>query len=96
MKIPTQFKLGVHTITVKKGVRLKDAHGEWRQEEKMICLAKPRKEWSEHFYAQVFAHEVAHCVLDHMGRPDLSENEGFVDGISKAVLQIMATLEFNE
>lgn len=96
MRIPARFSIGVHTIKVRKNVRLKDAHGEWRQEEKTICLAKPKKEWSEHFYAQVFAHEVAHCILDHMGRPDLSENEGFVDGVSEAVLQMMLTMEFED
>jgi hypothetical protein len=96
MKIPYEFNLGAHKITVRKNLRLKDCYGEWFTYKKEIQLARPKKDWSEFFAFQVFVHEAVHAVLETMGRQDLSENEAFVDGLSEAITQVILTSKFEE
>lgn len=86
--IPNSFQLGAHTITVQKNARTKDAYGLWHEQKKLIQLAKPRADWSEHFALQVFWHEACHAILEYMGRGDLSQQEHFVDGLSEALTQL--------
>lgn len=97
MNIPDSFQLGAHTITVLKNVKLADGtYGEWFEATKTIKLRPIKKAWGPHFADQVFLHEVAHAVLEFIGRKELSEDEGFVDSISEAVLQIILTMKGEE
>ena len=87
MNIPNSFQLGAHKISVLKDVPLKEAWGEWNNETKTIRLRKPSKRNPESFYYQTFMHELAHAVLDTMGREELSKDEGFVDALSEYLAQ---------
>lgn len=93
MYIPDKFQLGSHTITVLKDVPLKEAWGEWNNETKTIRLRKPSKRNPSTFYHQTFIHELAHAMLDTMGREELSKDEGFVDAISEFLTQAILTSE---
>ena len=93
MKIPDSFCLGAHRVNVQKNVRLKDAHGMWHDEKKLIQLAKPKADWGENFALMVFFHELTHAMLEYMGRADLSAQEHFVDGLAECLTQFHMTQE---
>ena len=91
--IPDTFQLGAHKIKVQKDVRMRGAYGMWHEQKKLIQLAKPKKDWSEHFALQVFIHELTHAMLEQIGRGDLSQDENFVDGLSESLTQYLITKE---
>lgn len=94
MRIPTKFRVAGHTVTVVRNARLPaDTHGLWENAKKRIRLTKFEPGTAESYKQQVFMHELVHCLCDTIGRADLSENEGFVDAMSEALLQVLTTAE---
>tara|TARA_R110000822_G_scaffold3036_10_gene13886 strand:+ start:2150 stop:2470 length:321 start_codon:yes stop_codon:yes gene_type:complete len=92
MLIPDSFCIAGHTVTVKKDARLpSDTHGLWMNSKKTIKLAKFPKGTAQSYIDQVFFHELVHCLCDTIGRIELSEDEGFVDAMSEALMQALLT-----
>lgn len=92
MKIPSRFKLVNRTYRVTKMPKeiaedLKK-HGDCDAESKVIRLAHTEhRDLLEH----TFCHELVHGLLWSSTRPDLSEDEEFVDSLGAALHQFMQT-----
>lgn len=98
-RIPKQFKLLGHTITVRViGQRdwdalcddydIVDAVGCWRHSDyAIVLLRQPRSK-----LLHTFAHELTHAVLDMMN-DKLSYNEKWVDQFGGLLAQAMDTAE---
>lgn len=91
--IPKQFQLFGHTISVVEYTGpLKDHcefDGLWDMKNKKITLVKDKT--SQGYKEAVYLHEVVHCILDHIGKEDLSKDEDFVDTFAQALHQILTT-----
>ena len=62
-------------------------HGDFDTESYIIRLAPNDKETLEH----TFCHELAHCLLEGTTKPELSENEKFVDSLGAMIHQYLQT-----
>ena len=82
MKIPDYFRVGGQLIKVEFPQKTEDDKlGCCCVAEGIIKIAKTfnGKEQSESSQQNTFFHEVVHCILDTMGRGDLSGDEPFVN-----------------
>jgi hypothetical protein len=95
-RIPSQFNLLNHTITVRVlhksewPERYADAVGVWDvSRNEILLLRQPRTQLRHCFW-----HEVTHAILDMMGKSKLSTNEQFVDAMGGLLAQMMDSTEF--
>lgn len=96
MKIPNNFKLFNHKITVKNYdhlIRDTTHCGESRYNWKEIVLDN---NGLRTFKEQTFLHEVVHMILDHMNEGQLSQDEKFVNTFSELLYQFLETSEYKK
>ena len=82
MKIPDYFRVGGQLMKVEFPQKIEDDKlGNCCVAEGIIKIAKTfsGKEQSESSQQNSFFHELTHCILDTMGRGDLSGDELFVN-----------------
>jgi hypothetical protein len=90
--IPKQFYLFAekHTVRKVKKIDRQGSEGEFCPDKNKIkILSSLPKERQE----QRYCHELIHCMLDHLGYDELSNNERFVDRMGKCLHQILSTSE---
>lgn len=87
MIIPTSFVLGGTTWTVEAADQLLGALGaSYPQEAKVRLLKSLPRQIKE----QTFCHELVHCILYSMGKPNDQHDEVFVDGFATFLHQYFA------
>ena len=98
INIPTEFNIFGQTykIVFKKKITKSDDLGIHDRDEKLIELKQPCKGNDKNNVEETYLHEVIHCILDHLGYDDLSDNEAFVTQVSKALHQILKTSKYAE
>jgi predicted SprT family Zn-dependent metalloprotease len=94
--IPKQFKVFGQTIKVKFDKNLlRDENnlGVWLCNENKIILqpSTKKKPIKQENIEQIFYHELVHCILDKIGREDLSLKEDLVDLIGQVLHQVIKT-----
>ena len=89
MRIPRKFQMFDHTITVCYVQLDRKTDGEWRSDSKRILLSTRLHKKPRSYKEQVFLHELTHCVLDHIGRSKLSNDEDFVDSLASGLHQAL-------
>jgi hypothetical protein len=96
--IPSTFTILNHTIEVvfdndycdKQGY-----HGCWQPADNRIVLAnryKKNGKWVPYKHSIIyhtFYHELTHCILFYMNKPELGENEEFVDNFGGLLAQVI-------
>jgi hypothetical protein len=98
MKIPTSFKLGGHTLTVKmvtedeifKIARDNHVYGIFIPDSLTIYLQKPTRRLKASVVQQTFWHELSHAILWVMNHKDYS-NEKMVDQMGHLLHQFHQT-----
>ncbi len=109
IRIPESFQCLGHTVEVrlvdnqelmkqneKQGVTLgldESLYGLYDHAEKIIYLST---EQSQSSLEQIWFHELVHCILEHTGNSDLSDDETFVDLTAEVLYQILKTLKFTK
>ena len=95
IKIPKSFQLTGHTYKVKlvKKVDKEDSCGEVLYEKKLIKLRKPTKDYTIQMVEETLLHEIIHAILYECEYKELSENEELIERLSRAVKQVIKTLE---
>lgn len=90
--IPKTFQTRNRKVSVRKMSKsLSDElkrHGDWDDATAIIRLA-PQD--SDEMLQSTFFHELAHCLLEGTTKPELSENEKFVDSLGAMFHQYMQT-----
>ena len=96
MKIPKKIRIGGQTIEVSQlncidGGKL----GECRLGDGFIRIAEHFNgaKQSESSKVNTYWHEVTHCILDTMGRGDLSQDETFVSCFSGFITECYISME---
>lgn len=91
--IPIEFQIFGHTYTVKlkKKVNKENDLGTHSRDKKQIKLKEAGDSYDQVNVEETYLHEVMHCVLDHLGYDELSDDEAFVSQMSKALHQILKT-----
>jgi len=51
---------------------------------------------SKNVIHNTFIHELVHAILDNVGRPDLSDNEAFVEPFANFLKQALATMKYRD
>lgn len=99
IKIPDEFDILGFRIYVKKvpdvyhipdvDVQTKDTIGAYLDSQKTIYLVTngQSKQTIEH----TFFHELGHCIMEHIGREDLDEDEAFLDSLGACLHQFLKT-----
>lgn len=96
---PVRFDLGARTIDIvfdDTGLSVDGAEGDWDPRRGTIRLQSVSDARSEDWVWHTLGHEIAHAVLEHIGREDLSKDEAFVDTLGGAMIQVYRTFEFPE
>jgi len=93
LKIPTEFSLLGHTIKVRDGDTGK-VNGWWEHEKKKITLHPRLRYAARSIRGETFCHELAHCLLDHIGRQKLSADEDLVEALGEALYHALSTFSY--
>jgi hypothetical protein len=107
MKIPQSFQVFGHTVKVllvspeqlhsmdvaENEVPSEYVYGMYHHVDKVIYLDSTM---SGDLLETTYLHEKTHCLLEHAGRDDLSEDEGLVDLLSEIEHQISKSLKYNK
>lgn len=98
-KIPKKFKLFASTITIKyENTRLSNEsiHGDvdFSDNKISLCSEYKGKPLSPSIIKDTFYHEKVHIILDSMGEHELSNNEKFVEVLSRLLRQSDETSEY--
>lgn len=81
MRIPKKIRIGGQSIEVTQPTTIEDGNlGECRLANGLIKIAETYNgiKQSPSSKENTYWHEVTHCILDTMGRSDLSKDETFV------------------
>jgi hypothetical protein len=88
MRIPKSYQLGGTKWTVEQATPLMGAMGAtFSMEAKVQLLSTMPKQIKE----QTFCHELVHCILFSMGKPQAEHDEVFVDGFATMLHQYFLT-----
>jgi hypothetical protein len=100
-RIPKQFRLGAHDITVKTVTAAEMAQvdpseplGLWVAQELTIYVQKPNKHLRKEVQMHTFWHEYYHALFYLLGRERLSADETLVDQCGLLQMQAMNTAQF--
>lgn len=99
MKLPDYFRVGGQLLKVEHPKELEGAElGTCCVAEGSIKIADTfrGKEQSESSKANTFFHELTHCILDTMGRDDLSADESFVNTFASFMNEAYFTMGYYE
>lgn len=101
VEIPDEFDILGYRILVKKvpnvyeipdkSVQEENTLGAYLDQYKTIYLVTNSS--SEESLKHVFFHEFGHCIMAHIGREDLDEDEGFLDSLGACFHQYLKTFK---
>jgi len=93
MRIPYRFEVLGRTIRVTRSRKVNlDAFGEYNSERDTITIYRTAR--TPELQAHTFCHELMHVLLEAAGRPDLSDDEGFVDTMGGLLHQALSTARY--
>lgn len=90
ISIPSSFKLGARTWTVKR-VGKKKWYGQTSHNECEIRLSSRCKDDEELLHT--FLHELTHAIAYAMGWTKFNDDEAKIDGFASLLMQAMTTAE---
>lgn len=99
MKIPKTFKLFSHTFEVRRAscAELEEMAGgpcyAFVAPDRLLIYVANDKALASTYKVQSFVHELVHCLLNLSSKPELSEDEIFVDGLAELLLQALNSME---
>lgn len=95
IKIPKSFQLLGHTYKVRlvKKVDTEDNYGEIVHEKKLIRLKKHTSNYTSEMVEEKFFHELLHAALDETEYTNISEDEKFIERVSRALHQAIKTMK---
>lgn len=96
--IPSSFRVGGQLIEVTIPEELDEKLGQCCVSEGYVKIADKYngKPQSETCKTNTFVHEVIHCILDTMGRGDLSGDEVFVNTFAGFATEILYSMKFEK
>lgn len=98
--IPKSFDQLGHTITVEHvdardtSLVLLEADAFYCHSSKKIRIKASDQFTAESYKGAVFYHELAHCILEHAQRDDLSKDECLVDLLGDLLYQFAKTVKY--
>lgn len=100
IRIPTKLQVGGMEVNIvyEELINYGNTCGECSVGGGYIKLAKNigAGAQSETSQQNTFVHELVHCILDTMGKPDLSADEQFVCSFASFLLEAVKSMEFTE
>lgn len=92
IKIPKQFKIFGHKYTIKQVPSIKNgtAYALHDFDNKQILLEDTLTKTKTEEY---LLHEILHAILEHNGYEALSQDEVFIERISRGLHQVLNTLK---
>lgn len=103
-KIPTKFQVGSsnYKVVIKPVINSFKSDGDIFgyqdpiKEEIALALTHTSRIVPEKEIYKTFYHELVHAILDEMGERELSDNERFVDGFSRLLVQYGLSKKFTK
>lgn len=91
--IPKEFILfgEKHKVKQVRSLDKGNSLGEFDPKNNTIKVKKPSKSFTQDQTEQAYFHELVHCILDHLGYINQSDDEVFVDRFGKALHQVLKT-----